>query len=264
VTDTRVGEQLEVGRRFGARVGERRQDGGRLGARVADQLRVLTVAGIAVGVIVVGLGSRLAMLALRLTSPDSVIGVQSDDGFTIGTFTLSGTYNLLLLGAAVGVIGVAAYQCVEPRLIGPSWFRRLTVALASGAVVGSMLVHSDGIDFRLLKPTWFAIGLFVLLPALFGAAIGPVVERVRAPSSRTAVGRVRWILPAVLILAFPLTIPILLISALVFTVWVLLADDVGVRPLVSGRIASRVAQACWLAIAVLGLAALIGDVRALS
>ena len=244
--------------------GARLADGTRLSVRVAEQLRVLTVAGIAVGVVVVGVGSRLAMLALRLTSPDSVIGVQSDDDFTIGTFTLSGSYNLLLLGAAVGIIGVAAYQCVEPRLIGPTWFRRLTVALASGAVVGSMLVHSDGVDFRLLQPTWFAIGLFVLLPALFGAAIGPVVELVREPTSRTAIGRVRWILPVVLVLAFPLTIPIVIISAFVFTAWLTLADTIGARPIADGRVAGRVAQAGWLAIAVLGLVALIGDVRALS
>ncbi len=90
---------------------------------VLEQIRVLVVAGIGTGAIVVGVGSRLAMLALRLTSPDSVIGRQSDDDFTIGEFTLGGSYNLLLLGAAVGIIGVAAYQCVAPRLIGPLWFR---------------------------------------------------------------------------------------------------------------------------------------------
>ena len=46
---------------------------------VLRQLRLLIVAGIATGVIVVGIGSRLAMLLLRLTSPDFVIGMQSDD-----------------------------------------------------------------------------------------------------------------------------------------------------------------------------------------
>ena len=68
-------------------------------------MRVVVVAGIATGMIVVGLGSRLAMFALRATSHDRVIGRQSDDDFTIGRFTFSGTYNLVLLGAAVGVIG---------------------------------------------------------------------------------------------------------------------------------------------------------------
>jgi hypothetical protein len=236
----------------------------RLGASVAEQLRILAVAGITVGVVVVGLGSRLAMFALRLTSPDSVIGLQSDDDFTIGRFTLSGTYNLLLLGAVVGIVGVAVYQCVAPRLIGPSWLRRLTVALSSGAVVGSMLIHDDGVDFRVLKPTWFAIGLFVLLPALFGAAIGPVVDRVSRPTSRTAHGRARWVLPIVLVLPFPSAVVALAVAVPVYTAWVLLADGAGARRLVAGRAAGYVMQACWLAIAAFGLVALVGDVRALS
>ncbi|MEX2252307.1 MAG: hypothetical protein WD895_09595 [Acidimicrobiia bacterium] len=125
-------------------------------------MRVLIVAGIPVGVLVAGVGSRLAMLLIRVTSPDRVVGVTSDDGFTIGEVTLGGTYNLLLLGAAVGVIGAGAYQMVAPWLIGPIWFRRLTTGLASAAVVGSMLVHADGIDFTLLKPTWLAIGLIAV------------------------------------------------------------------------------------------------------
>lgn len=238
-------------------------DGSVLLRSVAEQLRVLAVAGITVGVIVVGIGSRIAMFALRVTSPDSVIGVQSDDDFTIGRFTLSGTYNLLVLGAAVGIIGVAAYQCVAPRLIGPIWFRHLTVALAAGAVVGSMLIHSDGIDFRLLKPTWFAIGLFILLPALFGAVIGPVVDRVSRPAAHAATGRARWILPVVLVVAFPPTLVILAFFGVVFTIWALVRDG-GVWQLTHRRAANHVVQACWLGVAVLGLAALIGDVRALT
>ncbi len=106
-----------------------------------------------------------------------VVGLRSDDDFEIGRFTVSGTYNLLALGAAVGFVGAGAYRLVGPRLIGPMWFRRVTTGLAAGAVVGSLLVHADGIDFRLLKPTWFAITLFVALPALFATFIGPVVDR---------------------------------------------------------------------------------------
>ncbi|HEY7626101.1 MAG TPA: hypothetical protein VH761_03495, partial [Ilumatobacteraceae bacterium] len=68
-------------------------------------MRVIVVGGVATGAVVVGLGSRLAMLILRLTSPHRVRGVTSDDGFVIGRVTLGGTYNLMQLGAAVGVIG---------------------------------------------------------------------------------------------------------------------------------------------------------------
>ena len=41
---------------------------------------VIVVAGVAVGVVVVGIGSRMAMFVLRLTSPDRVRGVVSDEG----------------------------------------------------------------------------------------------------------------------------------------------------------------------------------------
>ena len=80
----------------------------------------MVVAGVPLGVLVAGLGGRLVMLVLRLTSPDAVQGIETDDGFVIGEVTLGGTYNLLVLGAAVGVIGAAAYIAVAPWLVGPS------------------------------------------------------------------------------------------------------------------------------------------------
>jgi len=58
--------------------------------------------------------------------------------------TLGGTYRLLLLGATVGVLGAAAYRAVASWLLCPAWFRRLTTAAASAAVVGSMLVRDVG------------------------------------------------------------------------------------------------------------------------
>ncbi len=142
--------------------------GSPVGDRILETIRVIVVAGIPYGALVAGLGSRLAMLLLRLTSERRVIGIRSDDDFVIGKFTLAGTYKLIALGASVGMIGAAAYLLVAPRLIGSPWFRRLTVGLASGAVVGSMLVHSNGIDFTQLTPKWLAIGLFIALPAVFG------------------------------------------------------------------------------------------------
>ncbi|MBT8242034.1 MAG: hypothetical protein KJN63_12490, partial [Acidimicrobiia bacterium] len=168
---------------------------------IGERLWVLIVAGIPIGVVVAGAGSRLAMYVLRLTSPDTVRGRISDDGFEIGRFTLSGTYNLLVLGAAVGVVGAAAYRSVAPWLLGPVWFRRFTVAAASGAVVGSMLVHADGIDFHVLEPLWLAVGLFVALPAAFGAAIAMGVDRVAERGVRH--GWRGWVLPVLLVVGFP-------------------------------------------------------------
>ena len=230
-------------------------------SEVGERLWVLIVAGIPTGVVVAGVGSRLAMLVLRLTSPDAVIGVTSDDGFTIGRFTLSGTYNLLVLGASVGVIGAAAYRAVRPWLFGPDWFGRCTVAAASGAVVGSMLVHADGIDFRVLKPAWLAVGLFVVLPAVFGAAIAAAVDHVAALGVPR--GRQGWTLPVVLVGAFPFVIVWVGIAAVVLVVWVPVRREFG--PAIRLPWGVRVAvRGAWLAVALLGLAALVGDVRALA
>lgn len=230
-------------------------------AEVGERLWVLVVAGVSTGVVVAGVGSRLAMLVLRLTSPDRVRGVTSDDGFEIGRFTVSGTYNLLVLGAALGVIGAAAYRAVAPWLLGPVWFRRCTVAAASGVVVGSMLVHDDGIDFHVLEPLWLAIGLCVALPAVFGAAIAAVADRL-AERGRPA-GRRGWLVPVLLVVAFPPVIPIVLIAALVLTVWVPVRRAVapsGGVPLV----ASLVIRSAWAIVALLGLVAFVRDVQALT
>ncbi len=221
-----------------------------------ERLRVLVVAGIPVGVLVAGGGSRVAMFVLRLTSPDWVRGLTSDDGFVIGRFTLSGTYNLLALGAAVGIVGAAAYRAVSPWLLGPGWFRRLTVAAAAGAVVGSMLVHADGIDFTVLEPTWLAVGLFVALPAVFGATIGDAVDRVAVPGSWTTRGRHRWVLPVLLLAAFPPSLFLVIVSAFVLVLWVPLRRQIvqrGGAPFGVGL----VVRAGWLMIAVLGLVALL-------
>src|SRR6188768_2008949 len=116
------------------RAASSRPEGREALARFIETMRVIAVAGVFVGVVVVGLGSRIAMLVLRITSPDRVRGVVSDDGFEIGRVTLGGTYNLLVIGAAVGVIGACVYRLVRRWLIGPLWFRRATTGLAAAAV----------------------------------------------------------------------------------------------------------------------------------
>jgi hypothetical protein len=233
----------------------------RMWRRVADELLLLVLAGIPIGVVVVGIGSRVAMLILRLTSDARVDGVESDDGFVIGRFTLGGTYNLLVIGAVVGIIGAAAYQWVRPWLIGPNWFRYATVAMASGAVVGSMLIHADGIDFRALTPTWLAIALFVALPASFAAAVAWTVDRLERPHSVIRRGRGRWWIGAVCVLLFPPTLVLLAISAVVVSLWLAaraLWFDADRRAPIAVALTIR---ALWLGIAVVGLLALVNDIR---
>ena len=46
-----------------------------------------TAAGAIAGLLIGGIGGRLAMLLLRLTSDEIVLGLTSDDGFEIGVVT---------------------------------------------------------------------------------------------------------------------------------------------------------------------------------
>ncbi len=64
-------------------------------------------AGFISGVLIGGVGGRLAMLVLRLTSDPALRGAQTDDGFTIGVFS---TETLFLLGvtAGLGIVGVCS------------------------------------------------------------------------------------------------------------------------------------------------------------
>ena len=231
--------------------------------RLIEGVRVVIVAGIPAGVVLVGFGSRLAMLLLRVTSPDRVRGVTSDDGFTIGQVTLAGTYNLLLIGAAVGIIGAVVYQMVAPWLIGPSWFRRLTTGLASGAVAGSMLVHADGIDFTLLQPTWLAVGLFIALPAVFGTLIGVAVDAAGRPDNWTTQGKRRRLLPIILVGCFPLVTLFVLVAAMIVGARILIGDISLVQRVRATPVYALAVRSVWLLIAVAGLLALVNDAQAL-
>jgi hypothetical protein len=231
---------------------------------ILEGMRVLVVAGMPVGALVAGAGSRVAMLVLRLTSPEQVHGVTSDDGFTIGRVTVGGTYNLLVLGSVVGVIGAGAYMLVAPRLVGPMWFRRLTVGAACAAVVGSMLVHADGIDFHLLQPTWLAIGLFVALPGLFGVVIGAAVDATSRPDSWTARGRRRWWLPVAVVACFPPSVISLAVALVVLTLCTVARQATPIRWVRRSRIYVFAVRAIWLVIAAAGLLALVNDIDAIS
>lgn len=133
-----------------------------------------TAAGAIAGFLVGGVGGRLAMLLLRLTSGDAVLGVTSDDGFEIGVVSAQ-TFNLVLamtaLGAVNGVLYATLRTAIPRRLRLPLW-----TGLA-GLAGGSGFVHEDGIDFTLISPVLLAIALFVLLPGAAAALVVVLVER---------------------------------------------------------------------------------------
>jgi hypothetical protein len=141
---------------------------------VAWRILVGLGAGAIAGLLVGGVGGRLAMLLLRLTSPESVIGMTSDDGFEIGVFSRQ-TLFLLQTTAGLGALAGAVYAVV--RLTIPARMRLLLWTLFWAALGGTAIVHEDGVDFAALEPALLAILLFVAIAGGGAAAMALLVER---------------------------------------------------------------------------------------
>lgn len=141
---------------------------------VAWWVLVGAAAGAVVGAVVGGVGGRLAMLILRFTSSDSVIGIESDDGFEIGVITTK-TVGLILGMAALGAVNGVLYGAVRETM--PEALRLPLWTAATGAAAGALIVHEDGVDFTLIDPSALSVFFFVALPTLAAAAVVVFVER---------------------------------------------------------------------------------------
>lgn len=149
--------------------------------------------GFLCGLVIGGIGGRLAMFLLRVTSDPALSGRETDDGFIIGSFTGS-TFFLLIFTALIGLIGGLFYLIVR------NWFsertRPLMMGLLSAAVGGALIVRPDGIDFTELEPRPLAIALFVVIPALGGIAMSLLIERLlRSAEARSKRGLILVLLP---------------------------------------------------------------------
>jgi hypothetical protein len=228
-----------------------------LGA-AADVLARVTLVGALSGVIAVGVLGRVAMFLLAYLNP-LASGVRSDDGFEIGQFTLSGSLQLAAAGLQIGVTGVFFYLVVRGLMVGPGWFRLLSISLGPAVVVGAMVVHTDGVDFNVLEPVWLAALLFIGVPAAYCALLH--VLAVRALRSERPLPRL------LLVLGLLPWIPLLPLTLL------LLAGFLALRAL-SGRPAGRallartwpgwVLRGALAALVLVSVVDLVNDVEALA
>lgn len=163
---------------------------------VLQTTSLIVLAGAVTGLVSVGVLSRLAMFALVRLNPGAR-GVTSDDGFEMGRFTLSGSLNLAAVGALLGVLSGILYLALERLAFGPAWFRALSLGLGAGTVAATQVVHSDGVDFRLLEPLWLAVGIFLAVPTIHVVLLDLAAVRIRRRRSvpaPSATGALSWLL----------------------------------------------------------------------
>lgn len=131
-------------------------------------------AGAWAGLVIGGIGGRVAMGLLRVTSPDTVRGRISDDGFEIGQISFATVFLLAVttgLGAIVGMVYIVVRRAL------PAGWGRWGWIFVGATFGGSLLLHADGVDFNLLEPTWLAVALFILIPAGGAALMAWWIER---------------------------------------------------------------------------------------
>ena len=79
-----------------------------------------------------------------------------------------------MAGAINGLFYVGARRLLPRR------FRAALWGAVGAAVVGGLVVKTDGVDFVVLEPRWFAIAAFVALPGAAAFAVASVLERLAA------------------------------------------------------------------------------------
>ena len=137
------------------------------------RLGAASLAGLVAGLAVGGVGGRLAMFVLRLTSSDSLRGVPTDDGFDIGSFTTD-TIGLVLFTTLAGALFAVPYFVVRRWL--PERRRPTQAAVFFGLVGGAAVIEPGGVDFTFIDPQVLAVALFIALPAAYGAAMAAGTE----------------------------------------------------------------------------------------
>lgn len=211
-------------------------------------------AGALSGFLVGGVGGRLAMFLLRFTSSDSVRGVESDDGFTIGRFSTDTIFLLLFttfLGLIVGIV------CVALRSQLPGLRGAVMITLAGGTFGAAVIIKPDGIDFTRLGPLPLACALFTVIPLAVTALTMTLIGRWRlwwwSKRRRTALACAPWILVAP---SAVVSVPTML---LLFLVGVGALHVPLVRSAVTGRVGWMGAVALTTVVTLLASVALIRD-----
>jgi len=145
--------------------------------------------GLVAGLVVGGVGSRVAMRIMTLTSEPATRGLETDFGATVGEITLGGTLFLSIAGSVLGMAGGILYLAIRRLLPGKGWVHGLVFGTLLLALVGRLLVAPDNPDFATLSPAGLAVAMFAALPVLFGLLfiplhrrLEPIIAGVRRPA----------------------------------------------------------------------------------
>lgn len=142
--------------------------------RVTHESRSAMVAGLAgatAGVLVAGIGGRIAMRISMLIAEGNVEGRLTENGNRVGEFTVDGTLGLLIFGGLLtGLLGGIVWYAVRPSIRRLGAFELPAAAVAALGLVGFQIINPENRDFVILEPAGRQVALFLLLVTLAGLA----------------------------------------------------------------------------------------------
>lgn len=236
----------------------RRRDIGHAIVDRLDRAGTATLAGAVAGLFALGLGSRVAMRVVALTSGRIGSGVRPDSGAVPGEVTFSGTSFLLLAGATIGLVLGLLVMAGLGRWVDDTRPRsRWLLAPVAAAMPTFVLLDPNNIDFGLFGPTWLAISLFLALPVAYGIAVVVLTARfhARRRRGRVATGLRRLVGAAGLAIGVLGTVGIVLQSMwLVPAVALAWAGLLAPAPGRAGAVTTRIAPMGRAALGVLAVA----------
>jgi hypothetical protein len=129
------------------------------------------LAGLLAGILVAGIGGRVAMRMAALLVPEAA-GQFTENGNRIGEVTLGGTLGLVLGGGLFfGLFGATVWVVVSRWIPGGAWTRALLAMPIAVALTGVSLIQATNPDFQVLRHNTMTVVLLLAIPSLAGLAI---------------------------------------------------------------------------------------------
>ncbi len=137
--------------------------------KLIRELAASGLAAAAAGLLVGGVGGRLAMRLSGFLNPD-LAGRLTEARQRVGEITATGTVELLVFGGLLtGLLAAVPWVALRPWLPTAPRPRALMAAVAAVAILGGVAVEADNFDFSMLKPAWLHVATFTVLVGAAGS-----------------------------------------------------------------------------------------------
>ena len=135
-------------------------------------------AGAIAGILIGGLGGRLAMRILAATSGDDVQGAITDAEERVGDITVGGTLGFVIfVGIFGGIVGGVVFVALRRWLPQRAWMAGLAIGLLLLFFARLDPLDPESIDLEILTPDLLAVALFLTLFPLYGMTMASLVSR---------------------------------------------------------------------------------------